>query len=47
MCVCVCVRVMYFMVLEVDEWINDGVLSVMIDCFLVLWWTSGVAGGVS
>jgi len=35
-----------FMVLEVDEWINGGVLRVMIDCFLVLWWTSGVAASV-
>ena len=34
------------MVFEVDEWINGGVLGVMIDCFLVLWWTSGVAGSV-
>ena len=31
---------------ESDDWINGGVLGVMIDCFLVLWWTSGVAGSV-
>ena len=31
---------------ECDEWIHGGVLGVMIDCFLVLWWTSGVAGSV-
>ena len=30
---------------EVDVWIHGGVVGVMIDCFLVLWWTSGVAGG--
>ena len=34
------------MVFEVDEWIHGGVVGVMIDCFLVLWWTSGVAGSV-
>jgi hypothetical protein len=31
---------------ESDEWINGGVLGVMIGCFLVLWWTSEVAGSV-
>ena len=31
---------------ESDEWIHGGVVGVMIDCFLVLWWTSGVAGSV-
>ena len=31
---------------EVDEWIHGGVVGVTIDCFLVLWWTSGVAGSV-